>query len=93
MTCRDVSVENYRFSRDVGTLCFVSLRVSFSRVDILTRTDKLTGASETPSNYSNKETRLFWITVLPTDRVNALGYADGTDRQTDRNTDTLLSLQ
>jgi len=73
MTCRDVSVENYRVSKDVGTLCFVSFRVSLSRVDVLTRIDKLTGASETPTNYSNKEARLFWITFLPTDRVIVSG--------------------
>ena len=64
MTYRDVSEENCRFSRDMGAVCFVSSRVSFSRVDVLTRIDELTGASEMPSNYANKQTRLFWITFF-----------------------------
>ena len=79
-TCRDVIEEHCRVSRDVGALCFVSFHVSFSRVDVLTCIDKLTGASETPSNYANKEPRLFRITFLPTDRVTALGYVGGTDK-------------
>jgi hypothetical protein len=83
MTCRDVSEEHCRVSRDVGVLCFLSFRVSFSRVDGLTRIDKLTGASETPSNCANKETRLLWITHYP-QTVTAVG-------QTNRRTETLLS--